>query len=140
MVRIIIDANVLISASFGGIPLDAVGKAFSIGKIFVSPLIVAEVEATVHHLAPKLGGERTSALLRLWSRLRCRCAVIEPSCKIEICRDSKDDAYLALCAAAGADVLITGDNDLLVVDPALAPGLPRDLKILTPRQFLEQYG
>jgi len=45
-----------------------------------------------------------------------------------------------LCAAAEADVLITGDNDLLVVDPARAPGLPRVLKILTPRQFLEQYG
>jgi putative PIN family toxin of toxin-antitoxin system len=140
MVRIVIDANVLISASFGGTPLDAVGKAFSIGKIFVSPLVVAEIEATVHHLAPKLGSERTLALLRLWIRLRARCTVIEPLHKIEICRDSKDDAYLALCAAAEADVLITGDNDLLVVDPALAPGLPRGLKILTPRQFVEQYS
>jgi uncharacterized protein len=140
MVRIVIDANVLISASFGGIPLDAVGKAFSIGKIFVSPLVVAEIEATIHHLAPKLGSERTVALLRLWSRLRARCTVIEPSHMIEICRDAKDDAYLALCAAAEADVLITGDNDLLVVDLAQAPGLPRNLKILTPRKFLEQYG
>jgi len=72
--------------------------------------------------------------------LRTRCTVVEPLRRIEICRDSKDDAYLALCAAAEADVLITGDNDLLVVDPARAPGLPRVLKILTPRQFLEQYG
>jgi uncharacterized protein len=140
MVRIVVVANVLISASFGGIPLDAVGKAFSIGKIFVSPLVVAEIEATIHHLAPKLGSERTLTLLRLWSRLRARCAVIEPLHKIEICRDAKDDACHALCAAAEADVLITGDNDLLVVDPAQAPGLPRNLKILTPRKFLEQYG
>ena len=140
MVRIVVDANVLISASFGGIPLDAVGKAFSIGKIFVSPLVVAEIEAATHHLAPKLGSERTLALLRLWIRLRARCTVIEPLHKIEICRDSKDDAYLALCAAAEADVLVTGDNDLLVVDPALAPGLPRGLKIITPRQFVEQYS
>jgi len=140
MVKIVIDANVLISASFGGVPLDAVGKAFSTGRIFVSPLVVAEIEATIHHLAPKLGSERTFALLRLWSRLRARCTVIEPLHKIEICRDAKDDAYLALCAAAGADVLITGDNDLLVVDPAQAPRLLRNLKILTPRRFLEQYG
>jgi len=140
MVRIVIDANVLISASFGGTPLDAVGRAFSIGKVFVSPLVVSEVETTIDHLAPKLGSERTLALLRLWSKVRALCTVVEPSRKIKICRDPKDDAYLALCAAAEADVLITGDKDLLVVDPAKAPGMPRALKILTPRQFLDLFG
>lgn len=140
MVRIVIDANVLISASFGGTPLDAAGKAFSIGEVFFSPLVVSEVETTMHHLALKLGSERTSALLKLWSKVHARCTVVETSRSIKICRDPKDDAYLALCAAAEADVLITGDKDLLVVDPSIVPELPPALKILTPRQFLDLHG
>jgi predicted nucleic acid-binding protein len=45
-----------------------------------------------------------------------------------------------LCADAGADWLITGDKDLLAVDPEKVPGLPRGLKIVTPRQFLDIGG
>jgi len=33
--------------------------------------------------------------------------------------------------------LIPGDKDLLAVEPARVSSLPKGLKILTPRQFLE---
>lgn len=138
MARIVIDANVLISAAFSGTPLDAIGKAFSVAEVCVSPQVVAEIETTVARLSPKLGGARSKAVLALWERLRSRCALIEPTQTIKICRDPKDDAYLALCIAAGADILITGDQDLLVIDPNLAPGIPKGMKILTPRQFLDK--
>jgi predicted nucleic acid-binding protein len=36
-----------------------------------------------------------------------------------------------------ADYLITGDKDLLVMDIARNKDLPRAMKILTPRQFLD---
>ena len=137
MAKVVIDANVLISAVFGGIPLDAVGKAFSAGQVYLSPDIVAEVEVTVHRLGSKLGSEKTMALLVLWKKFRSLCEVVEPKRQVTICRDPKDDAYLSLCAGVIADYLITGDKDLLVVDPARTPELPHRLKILTPRQFLE---
>ncbi len=140
MDRIVIDANVLISAAFGGTPLDAVGKAFAIGDVCVSPQVVAEIETTVHRLGSKLGSARAQVVLNLWRRLRTRCTVLEPSQVVRICRDPKDDAYLALCVAAGADILITGDRDLLIVDPGRSPVLPKALKILTPRQFIDLYG
>jgi len=140
MAKIVIDANVLISAAFGGTPLDAVAKAFAIGTVFVSPQVVTEIEATMRLLAPKLGEERTRSLVKLWSGIRGRCVVVEPQALIRICRDPKDDAYLALCVAAKAEVLITGDKDLLVVDITQASGLPRALRILTPRQFLDMHG
>ncbi len=57
--------------------------------------------------------------------------------QVSVCRDPKDDAYSSLCASIGADHLITGDKDLLAVDPAREPALPGDLKILTPREYLE---
>jgi len=137
MVKVVIDVNVLISAAFGGAPLDAVSKAFSIGKVYLSPDIVAEVETTVHRLAKKLGNDKTKHLLALWGKFQSLCEIVEPTRKVSVCRDPKDDAYLSLCAGVGADYLITGDKDLLVVDPARARALPHNFRILTPRQFVD---
>jgi len=57
--------------------------------------------------------------------------------EVVVCRNPIDDAYLSLCAGVMADILVTGDKDLLAVDPAVTQGLPSNLKIITPRQFLE---
>ena len=62
----------------------------------------------------------------------------EPERRVSVCRDPKDDAYLSLCAGVGDDYLITGDKDLLAVDPGKESELPGDLKILTPREYLER--
>lgn len=137
MVRIVIDANVLVSAAFGGTPLDAVGKAFSIGEVYLSPAVLAEIGGTIERLSPKLGGEKTKALSALWKRFHSLCRMAEPERNVSICRDPKDDAYLSLCAAVEANFLITGDKDLLAVAPTRVPELPKGLKILTPRQFME---
>ena len=137
MVRIVIDANVLISAAFGGTPLDAVSRAFSIGEVYLSPAIMAEIAGTIERLSKKLGDEKTKVLSALWERFESLCRMAEPERGVSICRDPQDDAYLSLCAAVGADYLITGDKDLLAVEPSRFPALPKGLKILTPRQFLE---
>jgi uncharacterized protein len=137
MARIVIDANVLVSAAFGGTPLDAVSKAFSIGHVYLSPAVAAEIEGTIERLSPKLGKEKTKILVSLWKRFRSFCHIMEPGREVSVCRDPKDDAYLALCAAADACWLVTGDKDLLAVEPKKVPGLPKGLRIVTPRQFLE---
>ena len=46
-----------------------------------------------------------------------------------VCRDPDDDAVLACAAESGADYLVTGDKDLLVL------GYYGKTKILTPREF-----
>ncbi len=50
-------------------------------------------------------------------------------------RDLKDDRYLACALAAGADYLVTGDDDLLAL--AGEPGLG-GLRILPPSAFLAE--
>lgn len=137
MVRIVIDANVLISAAFGGTPLDAASRAFSIGKVYLSPAIVSEIGGTIERLSTKLGEEKTKILSALWERFESLCRMDDPERTVSICRDPKDDAYLSLCAAVGADYLITGDKDLLAIEPSRFSEFPKGLKILTPRQFLE---
>lgn len=55
---------------------------------------------------------------------------IEPSERVEDCRDAKDNRYLELALAARATVIMSGDEDLLVLDPW------RDTRVLRPAQFL----
>jgi len=138
MGKVVIDANVFVSAAFGGVPLDAVSRAFSTGKVFLSPAVIEEIDGTIRRLSSKLGEEKTEYLLTLWRRFQSHCTILVPKGKAAICRDPKDDAYLHLCIAAKADFLVTGDKDLLAVDPGSVVVLPDALKIVTPRQFLEK--
>ena len=55
----------------------------------------------------------------------------EPVPPVHLCRDPKDDKFLSLALIINARYLITGDADLLVLDPF------RETRILTPRAFLE---
>jgi putative PIN family toxin of toxin-antitoxin system len=95
------------------------------------------IEGTIERLSAKLGDEKAKILSALWERFESLCRMAEPQRKVSICRDPKDDAYLSLCASVRADYLITGDKDLLAVEPSRFSVFPKGLKILTPRQFLE---
>ena len=52
------------------------------------------------------------------------------------CRDPKDDKFLELAVNGRADVILTGDNDLLVLDPF------RGISIIAPAAFVRggSYG
>lgn len=55
---------------------------------------------------------------------------IEVDVEMRVCRDQKDDMLLSLAVSGGASHLVTGDKDLLVLDPF------RGIRILTPHAFL----
>lgn len=52
---------------------------------------------------------------------------------VTACRDPRDDKFLSLAFAGEADLIITGDDDLLVLHPF------QGVSIVTPRQFLDSY-
>jgi len=55
---------------------------------------------------------------------------VQPSEEIRgLCRDPDDDQILACAVAAGADNLVTGDDDLLVLNEF------REIRILKPKDF-----
>ena len=56
---------------------------------------------------------------------------VEPAIKISECADPKDNKYLELAAAGGADVIVSSDKRHLL---ALHPW--RGVKILSPAEFL----
>jgi putative PIN family toxin of toxin-antitoxin system len=51
---------------------------------------------------------------------------------IVVCRDPKDDKFLELAVSGGADVIVSGDADLLVLDPF------RGIAIVTPSVFVRR--
>jgi uncharacterized protein len=52
--------------------------------------------------------------------------------RIVVCRDPTDDKFLELAVNGRADVFVTGDLDLLVLNPF------RGLPIITPRVFVHE--
>jgi hypothetical protein len=52
-------------------------------------------------------------------------------CLPGVTRDPKDDAVVACAREGGVDVIVSGDQDLLALD------VYEDIRVLTPRQFIE---
>ena len=137
MARIVNDTNVIISAAFGGKPLEAVLRAFRDHEIYVSDSIARELETTFLKLGKKIPREITPIIQDKIHRLMAFARNVQVSTKVALCRDPKDDHYLSLCKEAKADFLITGDKDLLSLPPAILQkhGIPS--RIVTPSSFLE---
>jgi predicted nucleic acid-binding protein len=60
--------------------------------------------------------------------------LIEIKESITICRDSKDDKFLELAISGNADFIITGDQDLLVLNPF------RNIEVITANEFLSRFN
>jgi len=58
---------------------------------------------------------------------------VEVNSEVNICRDPNDDFILELCKDCNADYLVTGDNDLLVLEKF------ENTKIITFNKFIEMY-
>lgn len=58
---------------------------------------------------------------------------INPEQSIKACRDPKDDKYLSLAVSAQASYIVTGDKDLLVLNPF------QQIPILNPSDFLASF-
>ena len=128
---IVLDASTLVSATFNrhGIPARAVGQALSKDRVAISEPVMTELLDVLHRpgLARFVRPERRSQLL---GQLVTLGISFEPVERVTDCRDVKDDKYLELALAAGADAIVSGDTDLLVLHPW------RGVRILRPAEYL----
>jgi uncharacterized protein len=138
-VKAVADTNVLVSGLIWKGPsafiLDR--GALRLFGLIASEEILAELEAVLSrpHLAEKLRarGRTVAEVMRTY---RAVATVVEPAA-LEFpaaLRDPKDLPVLSCAVSAKADVIISGDKDLLVLQEFA--GIP----ILTPRQFLTSIG
>ncbi len=130
--RSVFDNNVLVSAALlAGVPRQAFDKLLDNGTFLVSVPVLLE-------LAEVLNREKFDKYVTHDERMRFMVGflkvaeMIETGETITICRDPKDDKLLELAVGGNADCLVTGDKDLLVLNPF------RGVEIITPREFLEK--
>ena len=76
-----------------------------------------------YHILP----DDISALINL---IRLRGEVVIPKQRVADCRDPKDDKFLDVALSGDADYLISGDLDLLSMNPY------RSIPIIRPAEFL----
>ena len=81
----------------------------------------------------KIDKEQFKALIVGIASFVSKAIVVSPRKKLFICRDPEDNFVLECCLEAEADILISGDKDLLEIK-----NLPFKLKILTPRMYLKK--
>jgi uncharacterized protein len=137
MAKIVIDANIIISAAFGGKPLEAAARAMGKNDVYISPKIEQELTLVLSKLSRKLTAEQLAFAQEKINELIKMAIHVEVSASIVLSRDAKDDHYLSLCKEIEADFLITGDKDLL--------NIPRDVlkkggiqtRVVNPHEFLE---
>ncbi len=130
MIRVVVDANVYISALvFGGVPQQVLDWISSRGlDLFICQPIMDEVTGTLLEKFDWSHREVKTFLPPLWER----CIVIKPDIRLEICSDPDDDRVLECAEAARADLLITGNSKHF-------PKSHKTTKIIRPRQFLELF-
>lgn len=132
--RLVVDTNVLISwligRQLGGLDALILDDRF---QLFFSTRALAELAEVTSR--PKMRKYFTLARAEeSIVRLGRVAKVLKHEPKVvPICRDGKDDFLLALAKAAKADLLVTGDEDLLVLKKY---GRTR---ILTPATFVKEY-
>ena len=116
--RIVFDTNVLVSALMfpRSVPRQAFNLAYSTGKILASTATTLELEEV---LSRKKFEKYFSMEERIQfvARFFADAEIIEIKEKITACRDRKDDKFLELAVNGKADYIITGDQDLLLLQP-----------------------
>ncbi|HBE44033.1 MAG TPA: putative toxin-antitoxin system toxin component, PIN family [Deltaproteobacteria bacterium] len=138
MAKIVIDANIIISASFGGKPLEAAVRAMSKHKVYVSREIEQELIGVFSRLSKKLTGEQQVSIREKIRKLIEMAVFVDVSTQVALSRDAKDDHYLSLCKEVGADFFITGDKDLLDIPKDILKKEGIQTRIINPREFLEE--
>ena len=129
--RVVIDTNVLISSLFltTSTPAKAVEKAVTKAQLVATTETLRELIEQL--LLPKfdryVGRDRRDALLE---RVASLVEIVQVLQSIRASRDPKDDKFLEAAVNGRADVIVTGDRDLLDLNPF------RGIAIVTPEAYL----
>jgi uncharacterized protein len=127
----VFDTNVLLSAvlASNSVPQKALVKGLEHGKLAHSLDTLNELKEVLERskFDKYISREDRRRFLTTLSR---DALMVNISAQIKACRDPKDDKYLELAVSAAAQVIVSGDKDLLSLHPF------QGVEILTPSDFL----
>lgn len=131
MTRIVFDSNVLVSALLfsDSIPGRAFFGALDLGTILVSRTLMEELSRVLRRNRFDRYVTR-KARDQFLESLSLESELVEITERIRECNDPEDDWVLELAVSGNAGYIVTGDSDLLVLNPF------RGVEILSPAEFL----
>ena len=128
--RVVVDTNIFVSAALkdSSWPGHTVRWLSKYGGLLKSPATEREVMLVLErpYFAPKLPPFFLDNLRRMFAAAE----LVTITERISACRDPHDDKFLELAVNVRADVIVSGDADLLVLDTF------RDIPIVTPAAFV----
>jgi uncharacterized protein len=132
--RFVFDTNTIVSALLlpDSKPRQALDRAQVRGKLLISMPALLELNEVItrdkfdKYVPEEKRKEFLAALIK-------QTEFLEVTEEITDCRDAKDNKFLELAVCGGADCIISGDGDLLVLHPF------RGIPILQPGDFLKQF-
>ena len=136
--RFVFDTNILISACLRSNSLPALAlkhAELSDAEIIYSDLTLAEISRVLRRdkfssfICPE-------DVLRIINKIKeCWIKIEVPQGKFseDFCRDRRDNKFLTLALAGKADAIVTGDKDLLSLDPF------EGIHIIQPEQYMQTF-
>jgi putative PIN family toxin of toxin-antitoxin system len=132
--RCVFDTNVLVSALLlpDSKPRQALDLAIQKGKLLLSFATLAELYDVLNRkqLHRYIDEEDARTFIAALTR---EAQWIDVTVQIKACRDPKDDMFLELAISGDATHVVTGDKDLVTLNPF------RGIQILPPHSFLDAF-
>ena len=130
--RCVVDTNVIVSASMilFSVPSQAVRKVLIEDALLFSEGTLDELKDVLFRSKFDRYVSREERALFL-AQLRAAAEFVSIIQLVRECRDPKDDKFLEVALNGRAEVILTGDIDLLAMNPW------RGIRILSPSAFLQ---
>ena len=129
--RCVFDTNTVVSALLfsRSVPRRALARALQVGALLMSQALSEELDDVLsrHRFDRYVTRQERTAFLRYLLRMAMSVEITE---RIQACRDPNDDKILELAVNGDADYIVTGDDDLLAMNPF------RGIEIIRPAEFL----
>ena len=135
MLRCVFDTNTVVSAALfrGSVPERALFLGLRIAAVLMSRELAGELNDVLSRPRFDRYADREIREEFLQDLVR-QAESVEVTERVRACRDPKDDKILELAVNGNADYIVTGDDDLLVMNPF------RDIEIVRPAEFLTVVG
>ena len=126
---VVLDTNVVVAALVAeGLCREVVHRAVRMRILASSTRLMDELDATLRRKFAV-----TPAAHAFLKAFRQQVRLVEPlTLPKAICRDPNDDMVLATAVAAKANLIVTGDQDLLALK------VYEGIDVISPRRFLER--
>jgi len=128
-VRLVVDTNVFVSAAFNesSWPGHVIRWVDKFGGLLKTHTTEQELFEVIER--PRIAGRTVPLFATRLRQIFSAAEIVVITERVTGCRDLKDDKFLELAVNGRADIIVSGDTDLLVLESF------RDIPIITPAAF-----